>query len=153
MTNHDYGPRFWIALAIGGALIAYGAAGLVANLGVRAAANVAAWLAGANLIDDLILLPLASLAGAILTRFLPQVWRAPVRVALLTTAVVLIVAYPALRGYGRDHVPDNPSVDPLNYATATATALAAVWAAAAGWLITGLVARARRRQQSSTRAL
>ena len=54
------------------------------------------------------------------------------------TGVLLIVVFPALRGYGRDTVPDNLSVDPLDYTTSTLTALAVVWAAAGAWLVLGL---------------
>jgi len=152
VTTPQYGARFWIALALGGAVIAFGVAGLIGDLGVRAAADVAVWLGAANVADDLLLLPFACVAGAVLARLLPEPWRAPVRAALVTTAVVVIVALPALRGFGRDQVPDNPSVDPLNYATATVTVLAAVWAAAAAWLIARLVTSARGRRRPPTRA-
>jgi len=152
VTAPQYGPRFWIALALGGAVIAFGVTGLIADVGVRSAADVAVWLGAANVVDDLLLAPLACVAGAALAYLLPEPWRAPVRAALITSAVVLIVAFPALRGFGRDQVPDNPSVDPLNYATATVTVLAAVWAGAAAWLIVRLVTSARGRRRPPTRA-
>lgn len=41
---------------------------------------------------------------------------------------------PALRGYGRDRVPDNLSVQPLDYTAAVLTVLAVVWAVVAVWL-------------------
>jgi hypothetical protein len=135
LSTPEYGPRFWIAFALGSVLIAFGVIGLVGDLGARGAADVAAWLAGANIVEDLALAPLACLVGALVARVLPEPWRAPVRAALLATGVVVLVAFPALRGYGRDHVPDNLSVDPLNYATATATVLAVVWAVAAAWTV------------------
>src|SRR5262249_58079258 len=78
--------------------------------------------------------------------------RAPVQAALLTTGVLLIVVFPALRGFGRDHVPDNPSVDPLDYATSTLTALAVVWAGAAVWLAARLLTSDRERRRPPTRA-
>jgi hypothetical protein len=58
-----------------------------------------------------------------------------VRAGLFASAVLLLVAWPALRGYGRDHVPDNPSVAPLHYGTAVATVLAVVWVAVAVWIL------------------
>jgi hypothetical protein len=152
VSTPEYGTRFWIAFAVGGAVIAFGVIGMLVDIGVRAGADVAAWLAGVNVVDDLLLAPGACVVGAVLARVLPEPWRAPVRAALLTTAVVLLVAFPALRGYGRDQVPDNDSVDPLNYATATVTVLAAVWAAATAWLIARVVNSVRRRRQPPTRA-
>jgi hypothetical protein len=152
VSTPDYGPRFWVAFAVGGGVITFGVVGLLGDLGVRAGANVAVWLAGANVVDDLVLAPGACIVGAVLARAVPEPWRAPVRAALLATAVVLLVAFPALRGYGRDQVPDNPSVDPLNYATATATVLVAIWTGAAVWLVARLVTSARGRRPPPTRA-
>lgn len=141
MSTPEHGLRFWVMFAFGGAAIVFGVMGLVGDAGVRGTANIAVWLAGSNVINDLLLAPLACLVGIVLARVLPEPCRAPIRAALLATAVVLLIAFPALRGYGRDQVPDNSSVDPLNYATATTTVIATVWAAAATWTVTRLVAR------------
>jgi hypothetical protein len=51
----------------------------------------------------------------------------------LMSAVVVLVAWPALRGHGRATVPDNPTVQPLHYPTAVAWVLAAVWSGVAAW--------------------
>ena len=59
--------------------------------------------------------------------------RAPVRAGLFASAVVILVGWAALRGYGRDHVPDNPTVDPLDYGSAVLTVLAVIWGAVAVW--------------------
>ena len=48
--------------------------------------------------------------------------------------ILLAIAWPALRGYGRSIVPDNPSVQPLDSTTAVAWVLAAVWIAVTVWL-------------------
>jgi hypothetical protein len=140
MSAQTHGRMFWVAVGIGGAVMVYGALGLVTDAGFGASANVAGWLAGADVANDFVLAPLACLVGAAVARVLPRWCRAPVQAALLTTGVLLIVVFPALRGYGRDTVPDNPSVQPLDYTTATLTALAAVWAAAGVWLIVRLLA-------------
>ncbi len=128
MSTQVYGRTFWVAVAIGAAVMVYGALGLVSDAGFGATTSVAAWLAGADVANDFVLAPLACLVGAALARVLPGWCRAPIQAALLTTGVLLIVVFPALRGYGRDTVPDNPSVQPLDYTTATLTALAVVWA-------------------------
>jgi hypothetical protein len=123
--------------------MAFGAVGLIGDTGVGAGVTVGGWLVGADVAHDFVLAPLACLIGAAVARALPRWCRAPVQAALLTSGVLLIVVFPALRGFGRDQVPDNPSVQPLDYATAMPTALAVVWAAAAAWLILR-IARGRR---------
>jgi hypothetical protein len=110
------------------------------------------WLVGADVAHDFVLAPLACLIGALVARALPRWCRAPVQAALLTTGVLLIVIFPALRGYGRDQVPDNPSVQPLDYTTATLTALAVVWAVASVWAIVRLATSDRGRRRPPSRA-
>jgi hypothetical protein len=107
--------------------------------GLRAASStkpllLAAWLLGGLLAHDALIAPLACLIGIAAARAAPASARVPVQAALFASAIVLAVAYPALRGYGRS--PDNPTVQPLDYATATLTVLAVVWGGAAVW--TGL---------------
>jgi hypothetical protein len=152
MSAPTYGRAYWVALAIGAGVMAYGGIGLVGDTGVGPSADVAAWLVGADVAHDFVLAPLACFIGAGVARFLPRWCRAPVQAALLTTGVLLIVVFPALRGYGRDQVPDNPSVQPLDYTTATLTALAVVWAGAALWLTVRLVSSGPGRRPPPTRA-
>lgn len=142
MTAPRYTRAFWVALPVGAGLMAFGAVGLVQDTGLSPAADVARWLVGADLAHDFVLAPLACLIGFAVARVLPRVCRAPVEAALLTSGVLLIVVFPALRGFGRDQVPDNPSVQPLDYTSSTLTALAIVWALAAVWLVVRVV-RAR----------
>ena len=68
--------------------------------------------------------------------------RGPLRAALFGSAVMVAIAWPGIRHYGRMRAPDNVSVQPLNYATSTATAVAVVWVIAAVWLAVAIV-RAR----------
>jgi hypothetical protein len=152
VSRPRYGRAFWIALPIGAALMAFGAAGLIGDAGVGAGVEVGGWLVGADVAHDLVLAPLACLVGAVVARTLPRWCRAPVQAALLTSGVLLIVVFPALRGFGRDQVPDNPSVQPLDYTTATVTALAVVWAAATVWLVVRLATSDRGRRRPPTRA-
>jgi hypothetical protein len=152
MTAPRYSRAFWVALPVGAVLIGFGAVGLLSDVGLSGAADVARWFVGADVAHDFVLAPLACLVGAAVTRLLPRWCRAPVHAGLLATAVLLIVVYPALRGYGRDQVPDNPSVDPLDYTTATLTALAVVWAGAAVWLAVRRVTSDRERRRPPTRA-
>lgn len=152
MSAPPYTRTYRVALAIGAAVMAYGAAGLLGDTGLGASVDVGVWLVGADVAHDFVLAPLACLIGAAAARLLPRWCRAPVQAALLTSGVLLIVVFPALRGYGRDQVPDNPSVQPLDYTTATLTALAVVWAAAAAWLLIRLASSGRGTRPSPTRA-
>jgi hypothetical protein len=152
MSPPRYGRAFWIALPIGAALMAFGAVGLLGDMGVGAGVEVGGWLVGADVAHDFVLAPLACLVGAAVARALPRWCRAPVQAALLTSGVLLIVVFPALRGFGRDQVPDNSSVQPLDYTTATVTALAVVWAAAGLWLVVRLATADRGRRRPPTRA-
>jgi hypothetical protein len=152
MSPPRYGRAFWIALPIGAALMVFGAVGLLGDVGVDAGVKVGGWLVGADVAHDFVLAPLACLVGAVVARALPRWCRAPVQAALLTSGVLLIVVFPALRGFGRDQVPDNPSVQPLDYTTGTLTALAVVWAAAAVWLVVQLATSDRERRRPPIRA-
>jgi uncharacterized membrane protein YoaK (UPF0700 family) len=140
-------------MPIGAALMAFGAVGLIGDMGVGAGVKVGGWLVGAGVAHDFVLAPLACLVGAAVARALPRWCRAPVQAALLTSGVLLIVVFPALRGFGRDQVPDNPSVQPLDYTTGTLTALAVVWSAAAVWLGVRLATSGRGRRRPPTRAI
>jgi hypothetical protein len=152
MSPPGYGRAFWIALPIGAALMTFGAVGLLGDVGVDAGVKVGGWLVGADVAHDFVLAPLACLVGAAVARALPRWCRAPVQAALLTSGVLLIVVFPALRGFGRDQVPDNPSVQPLAYTTGTLTALAVVWAAAAVWLVVRLATSGRGTRRPPIRA-
>jgi hypothetical protein len=152
MSDPPFGRAFWIALPVGAAVMVYGAIGLVTDSGLSRAFDVAGWLVGADLANDAVIAPLACLAGAGLARLLPRWCRAPVQAGLLATGVLLIVAFPALRGFGRDEVPDNLTVQPLDYTTSTLTALAVVWAAAALWAVVRVVTPDRETRRPPTRA-
>jgi hypothetical protein len=126
---------FWIACVVGWCVIGYGIVGLVgAKGGAREAWEVAAWVAGGHVVHDLVVLPLTVLVGFGVARLVGPPWRGPVRAGLMASAVIVAVAYPALRGFGRK--PGNPSVLPLDYATATLTVLGVAWAIVALWVST-----------------
>lgn len=138
----DYPRAFWPAVVVGWALMAVGAAGLAGWIGHFAGPvpwlRAGAWVVGVALVHDLVVAPLACLAGVVTARLLPRPYRGPVVGALLVAAVVTAVAVPGLRGWGR--LAGNPSVQPLNYATGLGTVLAVV---AAGALVVAAVARRR----------
>ena len=59
--------------------------------------------------------------------------------------MAILVGWAALRGYGRDQVPDNPTVDPLSYGTAVLTVLADDLGRSRGVGGVGVVARSSNR--------
>jgi hypothetical protein len=128
------GPGFWIAAAVGITIMAFGVRGIVTHARGTHPSAFVAWIVGADLVHDLLLAPAALLVGALLARALPDRWWPPVRAGVLATALVLAVAWAPLRGYGRATVPDNETVQPLDYSTAVLTVLAVVWAGVALWL-------------------
>jgi hypothetical protein len=79
----------------------------------------------ADVAHDLLLAPLALVAGALLARLAPAWLRGVLRAGLLVSAVVTLVAFPFVlhRGYH----PSNPSALPLDYARGLLVTLAAVW--------------------------
>jgi hypothetical protein len=134
------GPAAWVGLLLGCTVLVFGAVGLVTSTSSDAARMIASWVVGADLLHNLVVAPTVGIMGLLLARVVPRPWRAPVRAGAIASATVLLVAYPLLRGYGHEHVPDNPSVLPLNYTTALATVLAIVWVGALVW---GLQSRRR----------
>jgi hypothetical protein len=129
------GAGFWVGAAVGLAVMAFGVRGILTHARGTEPPAFAVWFVGADLLHDLVLAPLVCLAAAGVARLLPARVRAPVGSGLIASAFVVAVGWPSLRGYGRATVPDNPTVQPLNYATAIATVLAVVWAIVLVWLV------------------
>ena len=129
------GLAFWIGLGFGGALVVFGIAGLLSTTDLGNGFRVGTWVVGADLVHDLVLAPIAVAASVLLTRLVPLPWRAPIRAALATSAVLLIIAVPPLLGTAHDSTPNNPTVQPLDYPSAVATAIGVVWAAAGLWVV------------------
>lgn len=121
--------------------------GLYGLLEVDAAATRptewARWWIGADLAHDLVLAPIVCLVGLGLGRLVPKPFWAPVRAGLIGTALVLAVGWAPLRGYGRAIVPDNPTVQPLDYTSAVFSAIAIVWLIVVIWLAATVIARSR----------
>lgn len=124
----------WIGVALGVPVMAFALWGILEESAATDPPEMARWLLGGLVVHDLLLAPLVAGLGVVLGRVLGPPWRLPVRTGLFASAVVVAVAWAPLRGYGRDRVPDNPSVQPLDYATGTATVLAVVWVAVALWV-------------------
>lgn len=129
------GVLFWVGAVIGLGIMAFGLKGLLDAAPSTRPDQVGIGLVGLDLLHDAIVAPIVCAVGLVLTKWLPRRFRAPVRAALFASVLVIGVGWAALRGYGRDSVPDNSTVDPLNYGTAVLTVLGVVWGLAALWSV------------------
>jgi hypothetical protein len=132
-----------VGLVVGIPLMIVGLLGLLHHLDATPPSSYLRFFIGGDLLNDFVVLPIAALVGVLVLRRVPEIGRGPLRGALFTSAIVVAVAWPALRGYGRMRAPDNISVQPLNYATAVGAVLVVVWVGAAIWFVIALI-RARR---------
>ena len=148
-THHARMPvGLLVGLVLGLPFMAVGILDFVNHFDATEFESFARFYVGADVLHDLVVAPIAALIGVLVIRRMPVIARAPVRAALFGTAIVVAVAWPALRGYGRMRTPDNASVQPLDYTTAVATVVAVVWAIAATWLALELVAARRSRRRA-----
>lgn len=135
MTGDTTSRRGLLAgLAVGVPLIAYGVRGAFVDASDTHPAEMARWLVGVTLVDDLVVVPVALLAGVVGRRATPS-WAWPaVRAGLFVTAVLVLVGWPFVRGWGRD--PTDPSLLARDYGAGLAVALGVVWttvAVVAAW--------------------
>lgn len=124
------GRLFWVSAAIGWGVIAWGVVGIFSNSLDTRPANLARFVVGGALLHDLIVAPLAIIAGVLLVRAVRGPARAPVQAALVVSAIVALFAYPLVRAYGL--AANNPTSLPHNYAANLMIVLGVIWAVAAG---------------------
>jgi hypothetical protein len=133
----------WIGVAVGWALVVNGARGLLHDADATRPADAARWFAGLLLVHDAILVPVALLVGWAVGRLVPRVAVVPVRLGVAGSAVVLALAWPLVRGYGRRAA--NPTLLPLDYTRNLLIVLAAIWAVVGVAIVASVLsARARR---------
>jgi uncharacterized membrane protein YphA (DoxX/SURF4 family) len=122
--------RFWITAAVGWAVIAWGVVGIFSNRLDTRPANLAKFVVGGALLHDLVVAPLAIVAGVLIARSVPARARGPVQAALVVSAIVALFAYPLVRAYGL--AANNPTSLPYNYGRNLLIVLGLVWVIAAG---------------------
>lgn len=135
-SRHDdtsaHGAVFWAAVVVGGTLMAWGVAGFLdAVSDTSRRTNLALWLVGADIAHDVVVAPLALAAGWLVTRAAPRWVRPPLQAGLFASAIVLVLAWLPL--HGTADAARNPTIQPLDYGTATAWALLVVWAPVIAW--------------------
>lgn len=129
-------------LALGLPVVAYGIRGVLVDADRTHPPDLARWIVGAAAVHDLVLVPAVLLAGRLARRVTPARLWPPVRAALAATGVAMLVAWPFVRGYGRD--PANPSLLPRDYGAGLAAAVVTIWLAAAVWAVVRWRARPAR---------
>lgn len=90
--------------------------------------RIAVWAVAGVLLHDAVFAPACVAMGFAGRRILPRSWWAPVMVAALCTAVVVLLAIPVYDKPGLQ--PDNPSVLDRDYHRGVWISLAVVWGAA-----------------------
>lgn len=126
---------FWSLAVIGLAVIGFGLYGVWVHRGtgildVRLR-PVLTWTLGAIVIHDLVVAPASLVIGRGLRRVRPRLLRAPLQTALAATALVTLLAFPLVRGYGARA--SAPSRLPLNYTVGYLVLLGVVWTGCAAW--------------------
>lgn len=130
-TEADATPRFgrpfWLAVVIGTAMMGWGVRGYLEAVDDGATRlDLARWLVGADLAHDLLVAPAVLAIAWLVHRLVPPWARPPVQAGLVVSATVLVLAWLPLH---RTAEPvGNPTIQPLDYPTATLWALAIVWA-------------------------
>jgi len=137
--EHPIWPVVLGALA-GIALAGFGVHTLFAHSGATHPMTVARWVIGLAIAHDLVLVPIVLAVGAAVRRWTPRRVQPVLAGVLVVSGVLVLEAWPVLRGYGR--AGDNPSILPRNYAVGLTVAVATVWIA--GIVIVAVRARWRR---------
>lgn len=136
-----------VGLVLGTPIIAYGIGGALVDADRTRPVELARWVVGAAVVNDLVLIPVALVVGWGARRLIPApVWPI-VRAGLLTTGVLVLVAWPFVRGYGVD--PANPSLFPRDYGAGLLRAVAVVWVATVLAAAVALTVRGRRRARAA----
>lgn len=130
----------FVGAAVGIPTLAYGAWGLLHDSQRTHPGDALRWIVGAAVVHDLVALPLLLGVTLVLVRPLPRWTRPTVRAGLAVSAVLAVVAWPQIAGYGEN--PTVPSLLPRDEAAGLAAYLAAVW------LVVGLVLLRAHRHQS-----
>lgn len=136
---------FWGLTVVGLALLGFGVYGVWVHRGTGALNTrlrpLLTWGIGAIVAHDLVFAPLALVVGRGLRGVRPRLLRAPVQAGLAVTALLTLLAWPLVRGYGVRA--SDPSRLPLNYTVGYVAVLVTVWLGCAVWA--WLRARAARR--------
>jgi hypothetical protein len=108
-------------------VIVFGLHGMVSYAGQAKPTMLFRLLIGLNIVNDALVIPVVIGLGYVARRVLPGRLLMPAQVGLITSAVVVLYAYPLVGGWGRTPRA-SASLLPWNYAHNLAVVLLAVWA-------------------------
>lgn len=123
-----YSKLFWVALAVGGVVMAVGVRGLLVNSGSVMDTNPSRWIVlfvAAIAVHDVVLAPLVLAVGYGVSRLVPARLRPVIQGGLICSALVTLFAYPFVRRFGA--MPTNPTILPRDYTRGLLIVLAVVW--------------------------
>ncbi|ONI86258.1 hypothetical protein ALI22I_26605 [Saccharothrix sp. ALI-22-I] len=127
----------WVIGALGIAISAWGAYLLLPLIDV----NLALWFIGGPVVHDVLLAPLFGGLGLLISRWVPEPWRAPVQVGGVLTGVLVLLAVPLLwRPFAG---PANPGLNDRDHLVGLLVAVVVSWL---GVLTANLIGRALRRR-------
>src|SRR5947209_12205698 len=102
MSDHPRWPVI-VGAVSGIALAGFGVHTLLAHAGDTRPATVARWVIGLALLHDVVLAPAVLVIGAAVRRWAPPRVRPVLAGLLVVTGLIVLEAWPAVRGYGRIH--------------------------------------------------
>jgi amino acid transporter len=126
------GRGFWLSVVVGAVLIGVGVWTAFTYAGGVHPPEFAAFVIGAVLLHDLVLVPVTLAVGTLVVRRAPRVTRAVGSGAIAATALLTAFALPVVLRWGAQ--PDNPSMLPRSGTVGLLVSLAVVWIVAA-WLL------------------
>jgi hypothetical protein len=135
------GRLFWLAVAVGWAVMGFGFAGALTEANRSHPRSLAIWMAGCLIAHDFVLAPIVFAVGKALRRVTSGLGRSLVQACLFLSGVIFLVSIPVLGRFGER--PDNPTLMPRNYGIGLVVALVTVWLATTA--VFGVIALRRRR--------
>jgi hypothetical protein len=128
-ATHEEAPHgvfFWICLILGWAVIVFALHGLIADANQTNPGALFRILVGLNIVNDALVAPLLVAVAFLGRRVVPRWAVVPLDIGLITSAVVLLYAYPLLGDWGRTARAGYSRL-PWDYAQNVGVVLGAIW--------------------------
>jgi hypothetical protein len=130
---------FWVALAIGWAVMIGAAVGALLDSRNANLPALVRYIVIFDVVHDAVIATLTVALAWFVGRWAPPALRGPLRAALALSAIVAVFSYPLVRRLGERDT--NDSALPLDYGRNVLIVLAAVWLGAAAVVAVRLVGR------------